>query len=465
MPEPYTTFSSKLIPLPAENVDTDQIIPARFLKTTEKSGLASALFNDWRYLADGSPNPDFVLNRPEMQGRQVLLVGDNFGAGSSREHAPWALTAWGIKAIISTSYADIFQNNSMKNGLLPIVVDPATHQRITRHARRRPRRGCHGGSLGAGAAAAGWHHGRLRGRPLRAPDDAGGHRRDRLGDAPVSGHRRLGVAASGPRGHPARPGPGRLKGDDMTADPNVVRKLYEARQGTDLEAAADLIAPDVIWHEPYEYLGTLNGREAVMDAIRQSMVETEGTFKLVLTDVLSSDEHVVALVDFSAERHGGWMSGREIGVFRVSDGLITEVWFYTAEDPGRGLGVHARMTTLDRHAWVHAGARCSAADRDHPRARSATRPGVLLGCAGSGLSVGVRRGCADGHGRCPGAAVPKHRRATQSYARGVRGRTTGAGDGRAAVRGLMFEDYDYPTLRRSTRSPGSARSEPAWFRR
>ena len=130
MPEPYTTFSSKLIPLPAENVDTDQIIPARFLKTTEKSGLASALFNDWRYLADGSPNPDFVLNRPEMQGRQVLLVGDNFGCGSSREHAPWALAAWGIKAIISTSFADIFRNNSMKNGLLPIVVDPATHQRI-----------------------------------------------------------------------------------------------------------------------------------------------------------------------------------------------------------------------------------------------------------------------------------------------------------------------------------------------
>jgi 3-isopropylmalate/(R)-2-methylmalate dehydratase small subunit len=130
MPEPYTTFSSKLIPLPAENVDTDQIIPARFLKTTEKSGLAGALFNDWRYLPDGSPNPDFILNQPQMQGRQVLLVGDNFGAGSSREHAPWALTAWGIKAIISTSFADIFQNNSMKNGLLPIVVDPATHQRI-----------------------------------------------------------------------------------------------------------------------------------------------------------------------------------------------------------------------------------------------------------------------------------------------------------------------------------------------
>ncbi|MET0772147.1 MAG: 3-isopropylmalate dehydratase small subunit [Candidatus Limnocylindrales bacterium] len=130
MPEPYTTVSSKLIPLAAENVDTDQIIPARFLKTTEKSGLADALFNDWRYLPDGSPDPAFILNRPEMQGRQVLLVGDNFGAGSSREHAPWALTSWGIRAVISTSFADIFRSNSLKNGLLPIAVDPATHRRL-----------------------------------------------------------------------------------------------------------------------------------------------------------------------------------------------------------------------------------------------------------------------------------------------------------------------------------------------
>jgi 3-isopropylmalate/(R)-2-methylmalate dehydratase small subunit len=130
MPEPYATVSSKLIPLAAENVDTDQIIPARFLKTTQKSGLADALFNDWRYLPDGSPDPDFILNKPEMQGRQVLLVGDNFGAGSSREHAPWALTSWGIRAVISTSFADIFRSNSLKNGLLPVVVDPATHERL-----------------------------------------------------------------------------------------------------------------------------------------------------------------------------------------------------------------------------------------------------------------------------------------------------------------------------------------------
>jgi 3-isopropylmalate/(R)-2-methylmalate dehydratase small subunit len=127
MAEPFSTFRSALIPLPAENVDTDQIIPARFLKTTEKSGLADALFYDWRYDADGQPRPDFVINAPAMQGRAVLLAGDNFGAGSSREHAPWALTSWGIRAILSTSFADIFRNNSLKNGLLPIVVDAGTH--------------------------------------------------------------------------------------------------------------------------------------------------------------------------------------------------------------------------------------------------------------------------------------------------------------------------------------------------
>jgi len=130
MPEPVGTFTSALIPFPAENVDTDQIIPARFLKTTEKSGLADSLFYDWRYDADGQPKPDFVINRPEMQGRKVLLAGHNFGAGSSREHAPWALTSWGVRAIISTGFADIFRNNSLKNGLLPIVVDEDTHRQL-----------------------------------------------------------------------------------------------------------------------------------------------------------------------------------------------------------------------------------------------------------------------------------------------------------------------------------------------
>ena len=119
----------------------------------------------------------------------------------------------------------------------------------------------------------------------------------------------------------------------MPADASVVRRLYEAREAHDLEATAQLIAQDVVWHEPYDYLGTLHGREAVMNAIRQSMTETHDTFSLQLTDLLASDVHVVALVDFSAERHGGRMSGREIGVFKVAGGQITEVWFYTAEDP------------------------------------------------------------------------------------------------------------------------------------
>jgi len=129
--EPFTTFTSRVIPLPAENVDTDQIIPARYLKVTDKNGLAEGLFRDWRYREDGSlRQPPFVLDRPEMAGRRILLAGDNFGAGSSREHAPWALTAWGIRAIVSTSFADIFRSNSLKNGLLPIVADPEMHGRL-----------------------------------------------------------------------------------------------------------------------------------------------------------------------------------------------------------------------------------------------------------------------------------------------------------------------------------------------
>jgi 3-isopropylmalate/(R)-2-methylmalate dehydratase small subunit len=111
-------------------VDTDQIIPARFLKATDKNGMGEALFADWRYNADGSPKPDFALNKPEHKGAQILLAGDNFGCGSSREHAPWALTGFGFRAVISTSFADIFRNNALKNGLLPIVVDAQTHQEL-----------------------------------------------------------------------------------------------------------------------------------------------------------------------------------------------------------------------------------------------------------------------------------------------------------------------------------------------
>ena len=126
MPEPYaSSFASRVIPLPAENVDTDQIVPARYLKTTDKDGLREALFRDWRYEADGSlKDPRFVLDQPGMEGRRILLAGDNFGCGSSREHAPWALAAWGISAVITTSCADIFRGNALKNGVLPILVDP-----------------------------------------------------------------------------------------------------------------------------------------------------------------------------------------------------------------------------------------------------------------------------------------------------------------------------------------------------
>jgi 3-isopropylmalate/(R)-2-methylmalate dehydratase small subunit len=128
--EPIKTFTSSVVALPIENIDTDQIIPARYLKTTNKAGLGDGLFSDWRYNADGSPKPDFVLNRPEIAGAQVLVAGNNFGCGSSREHAPWALMGYGFKAVISTYFADIFRNNSLKNGLLPIQVDEETYYQL-----------------------------------------------------------------------------------------------------------------------------------------------------------------------------------------------------------------------------------------------------------------------------------------------------------------------------------------------
>ena len=128
--DPFVTFTSAVIPMPDENVDTDQIVPARFLKVTDRWGLSEALFSDWRFDDAGNPKPEFVLNRREMQGRRVLLAGDNFGCGSSREHAPWALAAWGIRVILSTSFADIFRNNAQKNGLLPIVVEPERHRQL-----------------------------------------------------------------------------------------------------------------------------------------------------------------------------------------------------------------------------------------------------------------------------------------------------------------------------------------------
>ena len=128
--DPFTTLTGRLVALPKDHIDTDQIIPARFLKTISKAGLGQNLFADWRYDEAGRPNPDFPLNRPENAGARILLAGDNFGCGSSREHAPWALTDYGFRAIISTSFADIFRNNALKNGLLPLIVDEATHEQL-----------------------------------------------------------------------------------------------------------------------------------------------------------------------------------------------------------------------------------------------------------------------------------------------------------------------------------------------
>jgi len=128
--EPIKKFSGKVVPLPVRDIDTDQIIPARFLKTIDKQGLGINLFNDWRYLASGEPNPKFILNQPRAEGATILLAGDNFGCGSSREHAPWALMGFGFRAVLSTSFADIFKGNCLKNGLLPIVVDEAAEKEL-----------------------------------------------------------------------------------------------------------------------------------------------------------------------------------------------------------------------------------------------------------------------------------------------------------------------------------------------
>ena len=126
----FAALTSRSVVLRQSNIDTDQIIPARFLSTTERAGLGKHAFNDWRWQADGSPNPDFAFNQPQNAGRQILLAGANFGCGSSREHAPWALTDLGLRAIVSSEIADIFRNNSLKNGLLPIVLDEAVVQSL-----------------------------------------------------------------------------------------------------------------------------------------------------------------------------------------------------------------------------------------------------------------------------------------------------------------------------------------------
>ncbi|MCY3780452.1 MAG: 3-isopropylmalate dehydratase small subunit [Chloroflexi bacterium] len=137
--EKLSHIQGTIVSIPVNDIDTDQIIPARFLKVTDKAGLGNAAFCDWRYLEDGeTPNPDFILNKPEYRGASVLIAGDNFGCGSSREHAPWALLGAGFKAVISTDFADIFRNNALKNGLLPIVVDADTQQQLFSLAEEDP---------------------------------------------------------------------------------------------------------------------------------------------------------------------------------------------------------------------------------------------------------------------------------------------------------------------------------------
>lgn len=136
--EPINKLSGKIAPLPINDIDTDQIIPARFLKTTDKNGLGKQAFFDWRYDEQGNDKPDFVLNQPEYRDASILIAGNNFGCGSSREHAPWALQGMGWKAVVSTEFADIFRNNSLKNGLLPIIVDEETQRQLISLAEEDP---------------------------------------------------------------------------------------------------------------------------------------------------------------------------------------------------------------------------------------------------------------------------------------------------------------------------------------
>ncbi len=137
MPQ-FTTLTSRAVILAVDDIDTDQIIPARFLKVTDKAGLGGNLFADWRYDPDGTPKTEFPLNQPSAQGAQVLFSGRNFGCGSSREHAPWALAGFGFQAVVAGSFADIFRNNALKNGLLPVELEEAAHRSLGERLARHP---------------------------------------------------------------------------------------------------------------------------------------------------------------------------------------------------------------------------------------------------------------------------------------------------------------------------------------
>lgn len=134
--EKFTKLTGVAAPMPVVNIDTDMIIPKNYLKTIKRTGLGKGLFADMRYLADGSENPDFVLNKPAYRYAKIIVAGDNFGCGSSREHAPWALADFGIRCVISTSFADIFYNNCFKNGILPIIVSPEDLEKLMDDADR-----------------------------------------------------------------------------------------------------------------------------------------------------------------------------------------------------------------------------------------------------------------------------------------------------------------------------------------
>ena len=186
--DPFTTFDSTYVVLPADNVDTDQIIPARFLKVTDKRGLGDSVFADWRVLADGRPNADFPLNRPDAKGARILVAGANFGCGSSREHAPWALVGWGLRAIVAPSFADIFRQNAMKNSLLPVAVDVAFHAQLVEARRANASARVAVDLPSQTVTLAGGPLGALRHRPL-------------CQGVPRSRRRRARVPARAPRGH------------------------------------------------------------------------------------------------------------------------------------------------------------------------------------------------------------------------------------------------------------------------
>ncbi len=175
--KPFTVVTSRLVPLVVDNIDTDQIIPARFLKVTTREGLAEHLFEDFRRRADGTPKPGFFMDLPEYRGAEILLAGKNFGCGSSREHAPWALAGYGFRVVVSTSFADIFYGNALKNGLLPLVVAPDVHAKLVVVSASRRRGEC--GSSPAVGRLARWH-GDVHSRAVRRLLPAGGEGRTRV---------------------------------------------------------------------------------------------------------------------------------------------------------------------------------------------------------------------------------------------------------------------------------------------